>query len=85
MELDGLGEKRITSVDVIIITEHTARIRLHWESWPLRDTNSFSVESNFTLSKLRELISLELSAIDVAIKVFEGRSSVQSDPTIERD
>ena len=85
MELNGLGENRVKSVQVFIINEYTARIRLVWQHWPLNDVNSFGVEYTFTLDELRELISLELSAIDTAIKVFEMRTSVISDPTTEKD
>lgn len=85
MELNGLGEDRVKSVEVIIITEYTARIRLNWEHWPLKETNSFSVQSTDTLEDLRGMIGLELSAIDTAIKVFEMRASVSSDPTTEKD
>ena len=87
MELNGLGENRVKSVEVTIINERQARIFFTWQLEGVDQHNSFLVTNMNTFSGLRTIISTELADIEREIKIFYANlpTRVQSDPTTEKD
>lgn len=70
MELAGTGKGPVTSVEVFIVTERSARIRLHWHSFPFGDTEVIPVTSVTTYDELRERISETLDFIGKKVELL---------------
>ena len=85
MELNGLGENRVKSVEIVIINERLAEISLNWEYWPFYDAQSFNIRNYHTLDDLREVLKFELLNIENRIAELLKNASVSSDPTTEKD
>lgn len=73
MELDGLGEDRVKSVDVTVFNESEARVTLNWECWPLNEPWSFYLYPHHTLDDLREILQFELLNINSRINELTNK------------
>jgi len=68
MELSGIADPRIKSVDVTIINETSASISLNWKHFPFTSFQEFEVGSHNTLDYLRETMAYELLNMEARIK-----------------
>lgn len=76
--LSAIGDTYVYDIDVLILSEFKAEIRLRWENLTIKSFQDIYVNHNMTQDDLRDAIAHELKAIQTTIDIhnYEQQLSV---------